>query len=163
MNIRSKFPPGYIDQVFAVWYSAGKPSASNLYRSVPEYEFNQEKPSLIMLKTWMKDSEWVDRTELLDSESRAKLNEKLILSKVEMLERHGEIGREMQRLSLDWLRDGDNDLSAGTAVRMLVDGITIEQEVAGIPEALKKMLSLSDEDLIKEIAQSIADTPDADN
>ena len=48
---------------------------------------------------------------------------------------------------------------------MLVDGIEIEQGAAGIPDALKKMMNMKDEDLKAEIAQLLADAPtvDADN
>jgi len=163
MQIESnKFPPGYIDNIFTLWYMAGKPRAATFYRSIPAWEFNNEKPSLLMLRGWMNHDVWLERTEQQDEEVRKILTEQQVLSKVEMFERHAEVGREMQGLSLAWLQTHKDDLTPGTAVRMLVDGITIEQGAAGIPDALRRMMNMNDEDLIKEIAQSIADTPNAD-
>lgn len=159
MKISNKFPPGYVDDVFAIWYNAGKPSAANLYRSVPEWEFTGEKPTLANLKAWMHTEDWIDRVEQLDLEVQKVFTEKQIVSKVEMFERHAQVGRAMQQMSLDWLEEHKDELTPGTAVRMLVDGIEIEQGAAGIPDALKKMMEMKDEDLKNEIAQLIADTP----
>ena len=159
MKISNKFPSGYVDDVFALWYNAGKPPATNLYRSVPEWEFNQEKPALEVLRSWMRSDEWIERTEQLDLEVRKTFTEQQIISKVEMFERHAEVGRTMQQMSLDWLEANKEELTPGTAVRMLVDGIEIEQGAAGIPDALRKMMEMKDEDLKNEIAQLLADTP----
>jgi len=160
-----KFPPGYIDEVFAIWYDAGKPVAPQLQQVIPEYALLKEKPETHVLREWMKSESWIERAEQLDLEYRRNLDEKHILSKVEMFERHAEVGREMQTISLAWLQENKENLSPGTAVRMLVDGINIEQGAAGIPDALKKMMDMKDEDLKDEIAQLLADAPaiDADN
>ena len=154
-----KFPPGYIDEVFAIWYDAGKPVAPQLQQVIPEYALLKEKPETHVLREWMKSESWIERTEQLDSEVKKSFDEKHILSKVEMLERHSEVGREMQTISLVWLRDNKENLSPGTAVRMLVDGIEIERATAGIPAALKKMMNMGDEDLQNEVAKLLADAP----
>jgi len=159
-----KFPPGYIDEVFAIWYDAGKPVTPQLYSVIPEYTLLRDKPNMDTLREWIRSPEWVKRTEKLDLEVRANFDKKQILSKVEMLERHANVGREMQVISLEWLRDNKDDLSPGTAVRMLVDGIDIERATAGIPDALRKMQDMNDEDLTDEITKLLADTPvDANN
>ena len=160
-----KFPSGYTDEVFAIWYDAGKPVSTQLHQVIPEYEILKERPTPTTLREWMKAPEWIERAEQLDAETKRNLDEHHVLSKVEMFERHAEVGREMQRISLTWLKANEKDLSPGTAVRMLVDGIEIEQGAAGIPDALKKMMNMKDEDLKAEIAQLLADAPtvDADN
>ena len=159
-----KFPPGYVDDVFAIWYDAGKPVATQLYNIIPEYALLKETPTKHVLREWMKNAVWIEKAKQLDEKSDLRFDERHILSRVEMLERHAEVGREMQIISLKWLRDNKEDLSPGTAVRMLVDGIDIEQATAGIPEALRKMRDMKDEDLADEIKEILANTPvDADN
>jgi hypothetical protein len=165
VELSAKYSPGYIDKLFAIWYDAGKPSARKLWGMIPDDEVVRGKPTHFTIRDWMNSEEWIERTQELDSEVSQHFKEKQIQSKVEMFERHSEIGQEMQRISMGWLRDHVDELTANTAVRMLVEGISIEQGTAGIPDALKKMLSMGDSDLQEEIAQLLADSPtyDADN
>ena len=159
MKLSNKFSPGYIDDIFNFWYAAGKPITSVLYRSMPVWDFTKDKPSLTTLREWMSSDEWVEKALYEDGKVEQAISEGRVLAKVEMFERHSKVGRTMQEMSLEWLEKHKDELTPGTAVRMLVDGIEIEQGAAGIPEALKKMRDMKDEDLMKELSQLIADTP----
>ena len=157
MRISTKFTPGYIDIVYGIWYDAGKPHATKLRDMISIDEFANEKPRTAVLRDWMKHEKWIERTEMLDAEYREMYKKERVQVKVEMMDRHAEVGREMQMMSLQWLRDNKDNLTPGTAVRMLVDGIEIEQGTAGISEALKKLQKMDDEKLLKEITESLAD------
>ena len=159
-----KFTPGYKDQAFTLWYDSGKPKVIKFYDIVPVDPMIGEKPTLTDLRTWVKSDEWIERTEMLDADRNRGLQEKRLAATVEMLERHSEVGREMQKTALTWIRANKDELSPGTAVRMLVEGVSIEQATASIPDMLKKLQGMKDEDLTNEIAQLLSETPiDADN
>lgn len=158
MKISSKFSPGYVGKVFALWYDLGKPPATKFYPKIPKDNFG-DKPPFDTYVGWVSRDEWKERAELLDREVQEHFLKAQVQSKVEMFERHAEVGREMQTMSLKWLREHKDELTPGTAVRLLVDGIEVEQAVAGIPDALKKLTQMKDEDLKDEIAQLLADTP----
>jgi hypothetical protein len=157
MDISPKFSPGYVGQIFALWYDSGKASIQRIYRSIPEDNLGN-KPTLATVRDWTKHEKWIERADWLDEESDARWAEKQIESRVEMLDRHAKIGKEMQEMSLEWLRENKEDLSPGTAVRMLVDGVEMERGIAGIPDALRKMQEMQDEDLTEEIAKLISDS-----
>ena len=57
----------------------------------------------------------------------------------------------MQNLSLEYLEAHADDLTSAGAVRLLVEGIRIERESKGVPEALEKMSKMSDADLLEEV------------
>jgi len=78
------------------------------------------------------------------------------------LERHAEQGREMQNIAIGWIRDNKDDLGPGSAVRLLVDGVAMEQATASIPDMLIKMKEMDNEKLLDEIARSITETPSED-
>lgn len=159
MNLSSKYRPDYVDQTFFIWYQLGKPNPRDLWDRLPIDQLTNEKPTIITIREWMSSEEWIERAISLDSEVEKRFREKQIQAKVEMLERHAEIGRQMQEISSKWLKENIDKLTPGTAVKMLVDGIGIEQATAGIPEALKKMITMKDEDVLEEITKLLADTP----
>lgn len=169
VNLSNKYSQEYVLRAFTLWYELGKPIVRDLWSAIPEYQFTQDKPTIATLQTWIGSEDWIERAYELDSEVEKHFKEKQIQSKVEMLERHAELGREMQEMSYTWLKTHQDQLTPGTAVRMLVEGVNIEQATAGIPEALKKMMTMKDEDVQKEIIKLLADTPssyeslDADN
>ena len=80
------------------------------------------------------------------------LEGRMVQEKVEMLYRHGEIGREMQNMALGRLRNMNvEDISANSVVRFLIEGVRIERESVGVPQALEKMLNSTDEDILNRI------------
>lgn len=158
MKLSNKFSPGYIDQIFTLWYTRGKPSPPTLYDIIPVDEFTMEKPHVHSIREWTKTDEWIARTEEWDFVTEKNLREKSAAAKVEMLERHAEIGREMQRMGFQWLKENEEKLTAGTALRTLIEGIEIEQGSVGIPDAIKKMQKMDDEKLLQEISQIISDS-----
>jgi len=158
-----RFSPGYKDNLFYEWYRLGKPSMRSFYSNVADENAVVGRPSIVTVSNWYND-EWKERAAELDMEVQTVLKETQIAEQVAMMKRHGETGRKMQEMSLNWLVEHQDELTPGTAVRMLVDGIEIERGTAGIPEALEKLRNRKDEDLLDEIGQLIADTPlDADN
>jgi hypothetical protein len=48
------------------------------------------------------------------------------------------------------------DLKVPNAVKLLIEGVRIERDSRGIPQALEKMMDKSDEELLKEIQMIIS-------
>lgn len=152
----SHYSDDYKSKVFQLWYNNGKPPGSDLINILPIPETNYgKKPSVQALNLWIR--EFKERAEELDQQVREELDHTLISAKVEMLKRHVDVAREMQRISLEFLREAE--LTPAAAVRLLADGIAIERNSLGIPEALMKMVEMSDEQLVAEIKKELERSP----
>ena len=148
-RIRTIFTEQYQREAFTVWYELGKPSPQRLYDALKPDEIVGRVPSPKTLQEWIAER-FRDWGEELDGEVRDQINEMLIAEKVEMAKRHAEIGQKMQSKALEYLDSHEIDTSA-SAVRLLVEGLRIEQENVGLPQALKKLSRMSDEDLLAEV------------
>jgi hypothetical protein len=148
------FTPEYKDKLFLDWFSKGKPGYVIYHRLAPVDELTQKKPTTYTINEWMIE-EWKPRAELLDEQIKAELEDIVVKEKVEMLRRHAKIGTELTDKALKYLRE-HKFTSSNTALRAIVQGVRIERESRGIPEALEKMSSQTDEDLLEDV-KSILD------
>lgn len=153
---RYDFSEEYKNDVFMVWYRAGKPTMFTLLNIIPE-TVDGRKPARTTLRDWI--TVFNQKAEVLDQAVRDEMNNRMILEKIEMLNRHAEVAVEMQEKSLKYLRSKKSDLNSAAAVRMLVDGIRIEKESRGIPRILSKMAGMSDDDLLKEAEKLLLKSP----
>jgi hypothetical protein len=144
-----RFPPEYKTQLFMQWYNLGKPNVNVFIRQVDECEVTGTK--------WIHE-DFVEMAKTLDDQVIRTMNEKLVQEKVAMLSRHARVGEEMQNLALEYLRTKDLDSSA-SAIRLWMEGTKLERDSRGIPEMIKKMMSLSDDDLLKEISNMVTNSP----
>lgn len=144
------FSDGYKNELFQLWWKNQKPSAIALHKMIPE-EWGSS-PSEATVRDWIRE-EFEDRAAILDKQMMNELEGRMVQEKVAMLYRHGEIGREMQNKALDKLREDGflENLSANSVVRFLIEGVRIERESVGIPQALEKMLNSTDEEILDEI------------
>lgn len=148
----------YKNQVFLDWFQAGKPSASSLEKIIEPVRGTTVKPSAKDLKKWI-DDDFIPKATKLDNQLSTELSGQVIAERVEMLKRHSEIGKKMQAMAMAYLEVNADDMKAGEAVRLLVEGIRVERESAGIPQAIEKMTQMSDEQLLKEIEGMIKKSP----
>ena len=149
------FPQPYIEKVFRIWYERGKISAKQLLRFIPASLDEWGRiPSHSTVESWLEDF-FVPRAKELDDEVKRQLDALVIKEKVEMLKRHAEVGVAMQNMSIEYLNEHRDEISAPAAVRMLVEGIRIERESRGIPAALDKIRDMKDEELMEEIKQLV--------
>jgi hypothetical protein len=81
----------------------------------------------------------------------------LVRAKVEMLERHVKIAKEGQEIALEYLRNAE--LTPAAAVRLLMDMMNVEKGSMGIPEAIEKVVGMSDEDLVQELYKAFEEAP----
>ena len=145
-----KFSDHYKEELFLLWYTEGKPSLTALRNIIPKSP-SGHLPTLPVLQKWARDNNWRDRAEKQDEKVRQELEEKLVAVKVEMLERHAETGKEIQQIGLDYIRDNPDKITPGIAVRMIVEGIRVEEGSRGIGAAFKKAVEMTDEDLLSTV------------
>ena len=143
----------YKEDLFLIWYRKGRPSAKLFYNLCPENKDGQ-KPAQNTLKRWI-SSEFKARAKILDDAVHKQLEVRLVNEKVEMLDRHAALGEKMQQMGADWLLNHKDELTASVAVRLLVEGWRIERESSGIPAAIEKIVSMTDEELLGEVEDLI--------
>lgn len=154
----SPFSELYKGEVFTIWYNAGKPNERVLYNMLTPDPKNDSIPSRNTLIGWIRE-DFIFRAEDLDKQVMDQVNANLVAEKVEMLRRHADTGKEMHRIATEWLETNVDELTASTAIRLLVEGIRIERDSVGLPEALKKMMSMNDEELLEEVQSLISNAP----
>lgn len=150
----SRFPDGYVDNVFTIWYKAGKPNPERLAAIIPVDDTSGARPHPITLGKWIRGG-FIERAEELDAEVFQQLSDEIVAEKVAMLKRHAITAKEMQGVAIEVLRERRDEITVNAAIRMWIEGRRIEYETAGIPEALEKVSRMSDEDLLGEIEDII--------
>lgn len=149
----------YVDQIFVLWYSLGKPTPRQLYAKMPPYEAGGNiLPEIATVAKWILN-DFNERAKILDAQVMEQVNAKMIAEKVEMLNRHAEISTQMQDIATEYLLNHKDDLGVGSAVRLLVAGIEIERESRGIATTVEKITRMSDQDLENEIQKLIERAP----
>ena len=148
-----KYTDGYKLIVFQIWYNNGKPDPSTLKDLIPVPDTNYgRKPSVVTLNEWIR-SNFRNQAESLDEEVLEEVNAALVTSKIEMIKRHVEVAQEGQQIALNYLRGAE--LTPSAAVRLLADMMRVEKESMGIPEALSKVVQMSDEQLYKQLREAL--------
>ena len=152
------YPQGYIDQVFTLWYSLGKPTTSLFYPKVPVCEIINDIPPKGMVKGWI-DREFKERAIVLDEQVMSQINQRMVAEKVEMLNRHADLGKSVQDMAIKYLDEHKDELNVSNSVRLLVEGVRIERESRGISTTIEKITNLSDDELQKQVEQLISRSP----
>lgn len=140
----------YKYQMFLLWYNSGRPGAKKLRQRIPD-NWGENKPMDTTLQIWIHGEKFQSQAEELDKQVSFELESRLVKEKVEMLSRHADLGLRMQDMAMNYLNENESSLSANAAVRLLIEGIRVERDSKGIPQAIEKMMNLADDDLVGEI------------
>lgn len=154
------FPDDYVQEVFLIWYKAGRPRPKELAKLVPEYGWEHKKPDARILGGWV-DSLFLVRAMVLDEQVAQALDSKLIGEKVEMFNRHVSIAMDMQQKAIDYLNDHAKDLGTRNAIRLLEQGIKIERQSRGVP-TLVGIAEQTDDKLMNQLKQLVSGSPVVD-
>lgn len=136
---------------FYTWYNNGRPAAPKLHDLLKEKFPDKFIPVESTLDGYL--PEYKRRAMELDAAAHAQIEAAVIAEKVEMLKRHAVTGLRMQDIALEYIDAHRGDMSMPAAVRLLVEGVRIERESRGIPEALERMSRMTDEQLLEEVKQ----------
>jgi len=162
-----KFPPElyskheyssvYKDTVFLVWWRSNKPALIKLQAIIPPDPDTGRKPNIHTLSVWRTDY-FIPKAATMDEEFYDQITAVAIQEKVEMLQRHSAMSVKMQRLAEDYIVEHEEDLTINSAIRLLIEGVRIERESKGIPDALQKMSDMSDDELLEEVKAILSES-----
>ena len=150
------FTDEYKYKMFLLWYNQGRPKLEVFSNMVIPDDLGSV-PKTSAIKNWI--HKWKSDAEILDEQVKVELEGRMIKEKVKMLSRHARIGVRMQDLALNYIEENKDDLTSSTAVRMLVAGVEIERDSRGLPEALEKILTQSDEKILDRIKELTKNAP----
>jgi len=145
----------YKTEVFYTWYSLHKPKPSRLLGMIEPNE-DGDLPKVNTLSQWIY-KDFKPRAQKLDEKVDNQLQEIAIKDKIEMLERHAELAKEMQDLAVEYLKNKKDDLNPQSAVRLWVEGVKIERESRGLPSLITQISEATDDDLEKMIDKLLSE------
>jgi len=153
---KNEFTPEYKNSLFLEWYNLGRPSPQK-FSMVMKPDVWGNLPTRVTLDHWIHE-DFKEKADLLDRQVADEMNKRLIQEKIEMLTRHARVGRDMQNRALEELEKLPN-LSEAGSIRLLEFGAKLERESAGIPEMLKDIMKLTDEQLVQKIHDLVTKSP----
>jgi len=151
----SNYTQTYREQVFIIWWKAGRPNITKLYNMIP-FSDDGEKPSRVTLKNWV-DEDFTPKADEMDLEFYAKVEDAAMEEKAQMLQQHADIGLEMRNMAVEYLREHKDELNANSAIRLMIEGVRIERDSRGLPDALRKIASKTNDELLGELQRLLAD------
>lgn len=137
-----------MDELFLLWWKQGRPGVDRFRAMIPPNELGNT-PSIETLHKWKKD--WNEKANELDAEFYGQVTAEAMAEKAEMLRRHTQVGTKMQDMAIKYLEENEDELTVTSATRLLIEGVRIERESRGIPDALSKMSEKSDDQLLDEL------------
>ena len=148
-----QFSEDYKRKVFLLWYNKGRLPGAKL---LPLMELDEQgyKPTKTTLNVWIRN-EFVPHADELDGQVEEQIGAEIVKQKIEMLERHAKLGKDLQDISITRLREIANQegLSEAGSLRLLEFAVKLERDSKGIPEMIKKVMNLSDDDLLSKIKE----------
>lgn len=146
----------YRTQVYMQWYGMGKPTAASLWANLQPDALSGIKPSLRVVEGWIRDY-FVPAALEIDEQVTDQVDSRLIQVKLEMLDRHAEIGRELQEMGLEYLK-AEGIGSAKTALMAVIKGVEIEHNARVLPtDIVRKLENMTDDQLLKEFSELLKD------
>jgi len=152
-NIGVRFTDTYKEQIFWMWYRAGKPNSARFYPDMIPSEDNII-PAEATLKNWI--GEFQKRAEPLDLQVREEMQRVATQEKVEMLRRHSDADVEMQNIAIEYLKEHKEQLNPSSAVRRWVEGVRVERESRGLPTLITQTVDAFDEKLMESIEKLLS-------
>ena len=143
------FTDAYKYETYLLWYNSGKPNSADLRLMIPE-AMGDRTPSVQSLGVWIKER-FTPYAEQMDREVSEQLEARLIKEKIEMLSRHANLGTTMQDIGMEYIDQNKDSLTSSAAVRLLIEGVRIERDSRGMPQAIEKLMSQTDAELLAEV------------
>jgi hypothetical protein len=151
----TNYSQNYKDEVFFIWWKAGKPNVAKLSSMIFADE-GGNIPSKMTLVGWIKN-EFTPRSQELDAQFYAQVEAEVMQEKAKMLKEHAQVGKEISSMAIKYLKEHEDELTINSSIRLLVEGVRIERESVGIPAIFDKISEKTDEELLKELQNLISD------
>lgn len=135
-----------------MWYETGKKISNKFSNSLPEENGNRPSPKTV--EKWRDQFGWLQRADILDAELSQVLQTKIIDKRIKMYEEHSKIADELIQKGRTFLRTVELK-DASDAIRAISLGVEIEKESIGQAEVGRRLLTMSDDQLNKELERLI--------
>lgn len=158
--INTEYSRQYREDLFLLWYQNARPRGKKFAALLPKDEHGRI-PNLAIVQRWMREDGWMARANEMDGEVIERLREIAIAEKVNMHQRHAEVGKELLEMGLDWLES--NHINTATEASRIIElGTRLEKENTGGAQALQEVSELSNRKLHEVIGQLMGRTTDDD-
>jgi hypothetical protein len=151
----------YIEQAFYIWYRNNKCGSHKLINLLPKTDAGNS-PARMVIERWLIERGWKERADALDAEVSMKLDIEVIDERTAMYKRLAEIGREETEMGYTFLKEHGIQKEEN-ALRAISDGTALQQRAVGGAEFLQKVLTMSNEQLDKELLKLTGKTPKMEN
>lgn len=134
-------------EAYMIWYNSGKPTGAALQKVLKPDPASGIIPARTTVEYWVKNI-FVPMALETDEQVADMIQNRIVEQRVEMLDRHAEIGRELQELGLDYLHEHGLKDQRG-ALMAVIKGVEMERDARIVPtDIVKKLAGMSDDKLL---------------
>jgi len=148
-NTNQSYDEEYIEQIFYIWYESGRATGAALQKVLPAAP-NGAKPNRNIVADWMRSYGWIERADVLDVQRSNLLDKRAIARRADMLERQAKIGKALLDKGYNYIQEHE-PTSVAEAVKLVVEGKTMERESLGYSEILQKYGQMQNTELDSEL------------
>lgn len=146
------FSDSYREETFALWYEGGKKISDRFCNTLPEEHGKRPTPKTV--EKWRDNYGWLQRADIVDAELSSRLQTEIIDKRIRMYEEHSKIADELIKKGRDFLKN-EALKDSSDAIRAIALGVEIEKASIGQAEVGRKLLTMTDEQLNKELEKLI--------
>lgn len=156
----SNYSDQYVETIFFMWYENGRKLTTALANSFPPSP-SGDTPSIQTVQEWKRKYGWIERADALDADLSTRLQEEVIEKRIQMYEKHTKIADALIEKGEAYLMEHQLD-SSSDAIKMIDLGIEIQRVSVGQVELGRKILTMTDSQLDRELLKLIGkpETPD---
>lgn len=147
----TRFSKTYKEGVFHAWWpNRITTPLSTIVASLPLSE-DGTRPEVGAVRAWIARERWIERAEMLEAQVSKRLEKMALEGRVEMLNRHAQVGKELQEKALAYLQTTEI-VRMSDAIKLVELGIDVERSSRGVGDAIVKMANSSSDELNNIIA-----------
>lgn len=139
----------YIEQVFFLWHGSGRKISPRFANTLPEDETGK-RPTFKTIEKWRDAYGWIERAEALDVEFSNALQTTAIDKRIKMYEEHVELSNALIAKGRQFLETHPIE-EMNDALKAITLGVEIQKASIGQVEMGRKILTMTDDQLLKEI------------
>lgn len=151
---QQNFTDDYKMRIFTLWYNSGKPTSERLYSLIVSEDIKEplsgDIPTKNTISLWIK-RDFESKATFLDNQAMKDLEKQLVKSKLELLNAHALIGKELQVMGMKYLKEKELG-NARNALSAVIEGLRIERESSGVSVKFAELDKLNDDELLEELA-----------
>jgi hypothetical protein len=145
VNRAVSYSQSYRESIFNIWYQAECPPITELVKIIPA-DNDGRMPDLPTVGRWRREDGWDEHADALNGQLAVKTDQIAINERLEMFQKHAELGKELSQRGKEYLEQHGLDTGA-EAIRAIVEGTDLERKSIGYAELYKKIINASDDEL----------------